>query len=142
MKTRFDDYDWKPETLRAWAFETPKSYLPQEFGLVVVAMATIEEARFFLDLAADLSCPKHGFFLACLYKFVGQAFREEFKRVSRQDIGYFVMRAANFATPSVQQWVADVRHLLEEPDGFDTKDWFMGQLANLALERDEPSRLK
>lgn len=141
MKNRFDNSDWTLEDLRTWAFAGKRSYSPQDFGLVIVATATIEDARFFLDLAADAQCPKRGFFLYCLYMFIADNVRGDFRRVSHQDLSYFVLRGEKFALPSVHQWVADSRQLIAEPQNLNYDDWFRGHLANHALERDEPSKL-
>jgi hypothetical protein len=119
-------YNPTPEQIRAWA-QTPDATEPiQDWDLLLLHEP---HEALYLELAADWGCPARGYFLALLYRLVGDAVRTGFRTRSKAAVLDLLERSRAFRHPTLGQWRQRSRELLGNLDSFDFDAWCGGGLA-------------
>jgi hypothetical protein len=132
-KGHFQD-PWNPtaDEVRAWAYDANATH-EQDWELAVIRSGYDE---LLIELAADLSCPKAGFFLACLYLLVGDSVRSKGGSQSGLDLPALFERAESTADPELRLWVVRSRDLIRSPEKFDYDRWCCGGILLEGMEDD------
>jgi hypothetical protein len=113
------------EEIEKWAYQAHADEPQQDFDLLL----SNEPHDLYLDLAADLSCPKHQYFLSVLYLIVGDAVRTNYQTQSQKFIEQYLAKGKQRQAPLVNKWVDRSQKLMFEPEKFDYEDWCGGKLA-------------
>lgn len=107
------------EELIEWAF-SEEMQPEQDFDLMV---ASEEHGDTMAELAADESCPKRRFFLACLYIFVGDAVRSKYMAHTKEFTEALVRKYEQSDSNALKTWAARSRSLMARPHEFDYDKW-------------------
>jgi hypothetical protein len=111
--------------VRAWAYsDDPEPQ--QDFDLMITGLG---HEPSFLEWAADDGCPKKGYFLSCLYLFVGDAVRTKYQSNSKADVDGLLNRAGNITDHDVREWLHRSRQLIADPESFEYDLWCGGGYA-------------
>lgn len=116
----------QPEEIRAWAYDANAPWPHQDFDL---ALSWARHEKAYLDLAADVTCPKQNFFLSMLYRVVGDAIRHEYKSVPKPILLGFIERGSSYTAPGIREWQTRSMALISDPSQFDYYLWCAGGYA-------------
>jgi hypothetical protein len=121
-------FDATEDDIRNWARD-PDGLCEQDWD---IAFTGIGHEPLFIELAADESCPKRGFFLGCLYLLVGDAVRSQGHTTPYSHLEEMFARAEATAKPWLLGWVKQSRDLMANPQRFNYDLWCGGGLARRA----------
>ena len=119
---------WNPTwpEISDWAFDLEAGHPCQDWELALLWRGFED---LYLELAADESCPKSGFFLSLLYLIVG----DQVRRLPDSQIAFnlkdFIAKADRFNCRALEVWQQRSRDLLRHPEKFDYDQWCAGGLA-------------
>jgi hypothetical protein len=125
---------WNPtaDEIRVWAFD-PEASHEQDWELI---LTDGEFDELLVDLAADLQCPKCGFFLGCLYLLVGDAVRSHGRSHTPEQLAALFSRAERTGDAELRLWAARSRDLLSHREKLDYAKWCQGGILLEGLEDD------
>src|SRR5690606_17989725 len=111
----------------AWAMDADAFEPTQDFDLALAWVPGLE--RTYVELAADIACPKRTFFVEVLYLMVGDPVRCGFRNVARPIVESLIEMGDAVDHPDIRRWQERSRRLLEHPGEFDYEQWCAGGLA-------------
>ena len=120
-----DPVNPEPEELRTWAADGNALEPVMDFALMATSLGNVP---LIIELANSPTCPKRRFFLECLYLFVGDGVRTEYRRWSRQQVQELLQQVDQLEAkhPSVERWLERSRELMANPQAFDYDLWCDG----------------
>jgi hypothetical protein len=122
-----DPWNPTPAELEAWAYEQhADDPVDKDWDLIATSHAT---SAMCLKLASDVACPKRFFFLWCLYLFVGDAYRTQYRESTRTQVQALVASVAPNAPAYIGRWAERTRLLLAGKSVFSYEAWCGGDLA-------------
>ena len=114
------------EELRDWAYTLDAMYPTEDWHL---AVAREDNAELIFGFASDTNCPSRFFFLWCLYLFVGDAWRTEFRAYPKHFIENILSLSSDAAPSYIVRWATRSQALLKTGVGYTYDDWCDGALA-------------
>ena len=123
-----DPWNATAAEIEAWSCQHDADWPTQDWDLAITDQSNIQ---LIFRLAADDHCPNRWFFLRCLYLYVGDAVRSDFRAHSRDGVDGLLAAVSAQSPKRIQRWAERARNLIQTGKNFVYSDWCDGRLASI-----------